>query len=56
VPKVVGTKKIYDTPDSPVMPITVEALPARYNEETELKIDVKPGTNTQDFHLKSANE
>jgi hypothetical protein len=56
MPKVVGTKKIYDTPDSPVMPITVEALPARYNEETELKIDVKSGTNTQDFHLKSANE
>lgn len=52
-PRVVGTKKIYDTPDSPEMPITEEALPARYNEETELRLEVKPGTNQHDFELKS---
>lgn len=52
-PRVVGTKKIYDTPDSPEMPITEEALPARYNEETELKIEVKRGTNQRDFELHS---
>jgi hypothetical protein len=51
VPRVVGRKKIYDTPNSPEMPITEEALPARYNEETELKIEVKAGTNVQDFAL-----
>jgi hypothetical protein len=53
VPRVIGRKKIYDTPNSPEMPITVEALPARYNEQTELKIEVKPGTNAQDFRLSS---
>jgi hypothetical protein len=52
-PKVVGHKKLYDTPDSETRPITAEALPARYNEQTELKLDVKSGTNQKDFELKS---
>ncbi len=52
-PKVVGKKKLYDTPDSPEMEVTQEAVPARYNEQTELKIDVKSGTNKQDFDLQS---
>jgi hypothetical protein len=52
-PKVVGTKKIYDTPDSPVMPITKEALPAKYNEESTLELEVKPGPNRKDFELTS---
>lgn len=52
-PKVVGQKPIYDTPNSPVMPITVEALPERYNEKTELRLDVKTGKNQQDYDLKS---
>lgn len=53
VAKVVGRKKVYDTPDSPIMPITVEALPARYNEQTELELEVKPGLNQKDWDLKS---
>ena len=52
-PKVVGKKKIYPTPDSPEMPITQEALPGRYNEQTELKLDVQPGKNEKDFDLQS---
>lgn len=51
--KVVGKKKIYDTADSPEMPITEEALPARYNEKTELKFLVQPGSNTMNLELKS---
>ena len=51
-PKVVGTKKIYDTPDSPVMPVTEEALPARYNTDSELKLSVQPGANKKDWELK----
>jgi hypothetical protein len=50
-PKVVGQKKVYNTPNSPVMPVTAEALPARYNEKTELTLDVKPGRNTKDWAL-----
>src|SRR5262245_4490362 len=30
----------------------VQVLPAKYNDATELIVDVKPGRNTFDFHLK----
>src|SRR5690349_13504580 len=33
--KVVGQKKLYNTPDSPSQPVTAEYLPAKYNEKTE---------------------
>lgn len=52
-PKVVGKKKLYPTPDSPTMPITVQALPAKYNDKTELQLDVKPGVNQKNFDLQS---
>ena len=53
VPKVVGQRKLYDTPDSPVQPIMEESLPPENNDETTLIFDVKPGPNNQDFSLKS---
>jgi hypothetical protein len=52
-PKVAGTKKLYNTPDSPVGIMYKEGLPARYNERTELTFDVKPGSNTKDWELKT---
>lgn len=52
-PKVIGKKKLYNTPDSPLRDVTAEALPAKYNEKTELKLDVKPGLNDKDFELQS---
>ena len=51
VSKVVGQKKLYDTPDSPVQPLMKEILPAKYNDETELTLDVKPGDNEMNFEL-----
>jgi hypothetical protein len=30
-----------------------ESLPARYNDDTTLTFDVKPGTNTKDWELKT---
>ena len=48
---VIGKKKIYPTPNSPEMPITVEALPERYNKATELKLDVLAGQNHKVFIL-----
>jgi hypothetical protein len=51
VPKVVGEEKAYDTPDSAMKQITEEALPAKYNDETELRIEVTPGEMTKDFDL-----
>jgi len=49
--KVVGSKPVYNTPNSPVMPITVNPIPKKYNEKTELVFDVQPGMNRNDWHL-----
>jgi hypothetical protein len=51
VSKVVGQKKLYDTPDSPIQTLMAESLPAKYNDATELTLDVRPGTNEQDYLL-----
>jgi hypothetical protein len=53
VPKVVGRKKLYDTPDSPIQDLLEEVLPARYNSASELKIEVNAGKNEKDWDLKS---
>jgi hypothetical protein len=53
VSKVVGQKKLYDTPDSPVQPIMEEVLPAKYNDATELEVEVKLGENEHNFDLKT---
>jgi hypothetical protein len=49
--KVVGMKKLYPRPDSPEAPITAEALPARYNSDSKLMLEVKPGSNPKDWEL-----
>ena len=51
--KVVGPKKLYDTPNSPTMDLKAEALPDKYSDfqKTELKFDVKAGANTKDWDL-----
>src|SRR5687767_10287779 len=36
--KVVGKKKMYDTPDSPVVDLTEEMLPKQYNANSELTL------------------
>lgn len=51
VSKVVGKRKLYNTPNSPVMPLLAEALPPKYNDQTELTLDVRPGKNQRDFQL-----
>jgi hypothetical protein len=54
-PKVVGKKKMYDTPDSPVIDLTDEMVPKRYNANSELKLTVKAGNQDPEptFDLKS---
>jgi|SRR5579883_187688 len=51
--KVVGKKKVYDTPDSPERPITQELLPKKYSdkEKSELTFEVKRGANEKDWDL-----
>jgi hypothetical protein len=53
VSKIVGKKKIYDTRDSPVREVWAEVLPAKYNDNTQLKLDVKRGENQQEYNLTS---
>jgi hypothetical protein len=52
-PKVVGKKKMYNAPDSPVYDVTEELLPPRYNGQSTLTMTVKAGAQEQPFDLKS---
>ena len=52
-PQVVGKRKEYEGPDAPLVEITEERLPAKYNSQSELTFDVKAGNNQQDWELKS---
>jgi hypothetical protein len=51
--KVIGKKKLYDSPDSPEMPLATELLPDKYNKDTELRFDVNAGQNQKNFDLHS---
>jgi hypothetical protein len=50
-PQVAGTKKLYDTPESPIRNVFREVLPAKYNDRTELRLEVQPGNNEKDWDL-----
>ncbi len=51
VSRIVGQTKLYDTPDSPMQPVYEEVLPPKYNDQTELILDVKPGQNEENYDL-----
>jgi hypothetical protein len=51
MPKESRKKKLYNTPDSPVGTMYDEGLPAKYNEKSELTLEVKPGRNPKDWEL-----
>lgn len=51
IPKVVGKKKLYDTPDSPLQDIMEEVLPPKYNEQTELRFKGEKGKNEKNWEL-----
>jgi len=51
VPKEVGKKKLYDTPNSPVQKVMTESLPPKYNDATVLQFDVQPGDNESNYDL-----
>jgi hypothetical protein len=52
-PKVVGKRKMYETPDSPTVDVVQELLPERYNARSELTYTVEPGEQEKDFALNS---
>ena len=51
-PKVVGKRKLYDTPNSPEQEVYEEVLPQKYNEATELIVEIKKGSNEKNWDLK----
>jgi hypothetical protein len=51
--KFLRKKKLYNRPGSPEYTQNIEGLPAKYNEKTELRYDVKPGVNQKDWDLQS---
>ncbi len=51
VPRVLGKQKLYDTPDSPVQDILEESLPAKFNDQTALEIDVQKGKNPKNWEV-----
>jgi hypothetical protein len=51
VAEVVGEKKLYDAPNSPVQPLLAELLPSRYNDASELGIEVVAGSHERNFDL-----
>jgi hypothetical protein len=52
-PKVTGQRRVYETPDSPMIDIVQELLPAKYNVQTELTLTVSAGSQEKDFPLTS---
>jgi hypothetical protein len=48
-----NTVKIETVLDNPPGPGYKDPIPAKYNQATELKVDVQKGQETQDFELKS---
>jgi hypothetical protein len=52
--KVVGKRKMYNTPDSPTVDNVIELLPAQYNTQSTLTLKVVPGSQQQPYDLKSS--
>jgi hypothetical protein len=52
-PRVVGKRKAYDEPQSPLIDVTKESLPEKYNIRSELKKELIKGDNEFNFDLKT---
>jgi hypothetical protein len=52
-PKVTGQRRMYETPNSPMIDITEESVPKQYNAQTTLKYTVAAGSQQKDFELTS---
>jgi hypothetical protein len=52
-PKVVGQRQTYQTPGAPTVDVIEELLPARYNANSELTLNVAGGHQEAPFKLQS---
>ena len=51
VSKITGKKQLYDDKKSEFVPTYSETLPKKFNTETELRYEVKPGKQGKDWEL-----
>ena len=51
VSKVTGKKQLYNDKESQFIPTYGEVLPKKYNDQTELRLDVKPGRQEKNWEL-----
>ena len=56
VPRKIGSRKLYDTPDSPIQDTFEEVLPKKFNELTELRFTAQVGKNEKNWDLSTAAE
>jgi len=49
--KIVGTRKVYQTPDSPTEDIVEEQIPEKYNQQTTLELMVDANSKDCNFAL-----
>ena len=52
-PKVVGKRKLYDTPDSPTVDRTEEQIPAKYNTQSQLTETITTKRSEINFEMES---
>jgi hypothetical protein len=52
-PKVVGKRKRYETPDSPIDDILGERMPAKFNKQSKLVREIDGRSSEVDFELKT---
>lgn len=50
-PIVTGRRKEYDGPDAPLVDVTEESIPPKYNSDTELSFDLPAGASIKDWSL-----
>jgi hypothetical protein len=53
-PVVVSSRPEYNGPGAPIVEISEESLPAKYNSESELTFEVKRGANAKDWQVTGA--
>jgi hypothetical protein len=52
-PVVTGRRPEYNGPDAPMVEITEESIPAKYNTDSTLTFDLKPGANQKDWTVET---
>lgn len=53
VPRIVSQRRAFNDPSAPMLDVTEETIPEKYNSNSVLKMDAQPGSNTKDWSIES---